>query len=120
METIARANVVKIARVEGGDPIEFAVEEDDSIIGSTVKSIFPGLSGIKFRTDHSTYRAVAFVDDRYHPPVGGWTDRIYICVFSNNQQLAEPDDQSSSTMEMIVAKAIGFFIPKSCSHQKKD
>ncbi|KAG4076519.1 hypothetical protein HA402_011335 [Bradysia odoriphaga] len=111
--------VVKIARSATANAVAFDVDEDGSIRLSYLRSIYPGVSGLTFQNDNGICHAVNYARGRFYPPNGGWSDRKYTCVFKITQQGAD-QQQANPQLELIIARALGFFIPKSWSHQKTD
>lgn len=72
---------VKVAEDEGEEPIELPLEDDGTLLLSTLAAQFPGTSGLKFRTESNTFRGVRLADVKFHPPENSWSDTIYYCVF---------------------------------------
>lgn len=72
---------VKVAEEEGEEPIELPLEDDSTLLLSTLTAQFPGTSGLKFRTESNTFRGVRLADVKFHPPENSWGDTIYYCVF---------------------------------------
>lgn len=72
---------LKVAEDEGEEPIELPLEEDGTLLLSTLTAQFPGTSGLKFRTESNTFRGVRLADVKFHPPEDSWGDAVYYCVF---------------------------------------
>lgn len=72
---------LKVAEDEGEEPIELPLEEDGTLLLSTLTAQFPGTSGLKFRTENNTFRGVRLADVKFHPPEESWGDTVYYCVF---------------------------------------
>ncbi|KAF6201236.1 hypothetical protein GE061_005683 [Apolygus lucorum] len=75
---------VLVAENEEEPPIELPLEDDQTLLLSTVDAQFPGASGIKFMNPSTgAPRGVRLASKRFHPPAndGGWGDRTYYCVF---------------------------------------
>uniref|UniRef100_A0A0A9WA35 TAR DNA-binding protein 43 n=1 Tax=Lygus hesperus TaxID=30085 RepID=A0A0A9WA35_LYGHE len=75
---------VLVAESEEEPPIELPLEEDQTLLLTTVDAQFPGASGIKFiNPSTGAPRGVRLASKRFHPPAndGGWGDRTYYCVF---------------------------------------
>lgn len=72
---------LKVAEDEGEEPIELPLEEDGTLLLSTLTAQFPGTSGLKFRTESNTFRGVRLADVKFHPPEDSWGDTVYYCVF---------------------------------------
>lgn len=74
---------LQVAEDEGEEPIELPIEDDGTLLLSTLSAQFPGAVGLKFKAPESkTYRGVRLTDGRLHPPPeGGWGLLIFYCVF---------------------------------------
>ena len=50
---------------------------------STLTSVFPGASGLKYRNPETNgIRAIRLVDGKLQPPESGWrSNSVYYCVF---------------------------------------
>ena len=74
---------VQVAEEEGLEPIELPVEEDGTMLLTTLTSQFPGASGLKYRNEETgTIRAVSLSESKFQPPESGWTSSsIFYCVF---------------------------------------
>ena len=74
---------VQVAEEEGAEVIELPIEDDGTMLLTTLTSQFPGASGLKYRNDETnTMRAVALADSKFSPPERGWTQSgVFYCVF---------------------------------------
>ncbi|XP_065215918.1 TAR DNA-binding protein 43-like [Planococcus citri] len=90
---------LKVAEDEGEEPIELPLEEDGTLLLSTLTAQFPGTSGLKFRTESNTFRGVRLADVKFHPPEESWGDTVYYCVF-----LKENKRKSDDNNDNLVAK----------------
>lgn len=77
------AGYIQVAEDEADEPIELPLEDDNTVLLTTLSSQFPGASGLKFRnSDTGTMRGVRLVDGRFQPPENGWpTIDVFYCVF---------------------------------------
>ena len=71
---------------ENDEPIEIPIEDDNTLLLSTLAAQFPGTCGLKFRTDSRALRGVRLADGRLHPPEDGWGNKIYFCVFPKGKK----------------------------------
>lgn len=75
---------VKIAEEEGDEPMELPIEEDGSLLLTTLMGQFPGACGLKYRNPESlAWRGIRLSDTKLFGPVelsGGWGTQIYITV----------------------------------------
>lgn len=73
---------VQVAEGEGEEPIEVPTEEDGTLALTTLQGLFPLTAGLKFRNpDTGVMRGVRLLEERFHPPDGGWGNNVYHCVF---------------------------------------
>ncbi|VDQ07384.1 unnamed protein product [Trichobilharzia regenti] len=74
---------VKICESEDDSPIEVPLEDDDTLLLSTLTAQFPDCTGLKYKSgDTGCYRGVRLVDDRLYPPADGhWHGNTFCCVF---------------------------------------
>lgn len=98
-------NFVFVAREESGEPKKCPLREDKTVPLSTLRSHFERLIGLKYRIrDENFTWAVRATESGFHPPQDGWGQRIYWCIFSeedrNNKRKCDATTSVSS-----VAKA---------------
>lgn len=75
---------LQVAEDEGEEPIELPVEEDGTLLSSTLQAQFPGACGLKYRNPESrAIRGVRSNEGRFYPPSteSGWGTQVYFCVF---------------------------------------
>lgn len=75
---------VQVAEEEGDETIELPIEEDGTLLLSTLQAQFVGTSGLKYRNPlTNATRGIRLSEGRLHPPVDedGWGAQIYLCVF---------------------------------------
>lgn len=98
-------NRVLVAREEGGTHMGFPLEKNGTVSLSTLRSCFKRVIGLKYRIEDENFdTAVRATEKGFHPPPGGWGQRIYWCIFSeedrNNKRKCDATTSVSS-----VAKA---------------
>lgn len=98
-------NCVFVAREKGGEPMMFPLGEDGTVSFSTLRSIYPRVIGLVYRIEDDNFTRVVRVNESgFHPPQDGWGQRIYWCIFSeedrNNKRKCDATTSVSS-----VAKA---------------
>lgn len=81
---------VQVAEEECEEPIELPLEDDGTLLLSTLTGQFPGASGLKYRNPGSkSMRGVRLADGRMHPPtLQGWKDEIFFCVFPKGSNIS--------------------------------
>ncbi|KAG4071735.1 hypothetical protein HA402_011889 [Bradysia odoriphaga] len=80
------------------DPLWVPTEDDGSLSLATIRSVFPGTCGLKFKTvEQEIQIAVKISNGRFIPPFGkkGWGCRRYLCVFSEEKKNTANTHQSS-------------------------
>lgn len=98
-------NFVFVARKEGGEHKRFPLGEDGTVSLSTLRSQFGQLTDMEYRIkDDNCTTVVPGNESGFHPPHDGWGQRIYWCIFSeedrNNKRKCDATTSVSS-----VAKA---------------
>lgn len=75
-------NFIRIYECEDGEPVEIPLEEDDTVLFTTLSGQFPKVSGLKYHGSGSTnFRAVKLSDGKLYQPAEGWAELKLICVF---------------------------------------
>lgn len=100
---------LQVAEEENEQPIELPLERDGTMLLTTVKGVYPGACGIKFRNpETNTQRGVRLVDGSLHPPTGGWNgSTIYLCVFPLKRKMEveeEPEERGSAKTKRLEKK----------------
>lgn len=74
---------IQVAEEFNDEPIELPLEEDGTLLLSTLQGQFPGACGLKYRNpENKAIRGIRLNDSRMHPPNNGWDSQtIYYCVF---------------------------------------
>ncbi|XP_054159788.1 TAR DNA-binding protein 43-like [Oppia nitens] len=101
---------IQVAEEEGEEAIEIPCEEDtnSSVLLSTLTSIFPGASGLKYRNSETgTFRGVRLTDGRLQPPEQGWrANSLYYCAFpkENKRKIDDQTEPSMAKTKRLEAK----------------
>lgn len=85
---------LQVSEEEGEEPIELPVEEDGTLLLSTLQAQFPGTCGLKYRNpDSRAIRGVRLNEGRLHPPIpeSGWGSQVYFCVFPKGGKYGKND-----------------------------
>lgn len=73
---------IQVAEDINEEPIELPIEEDGTLLLSTLQGQFPGSCGLKYRTESKAIRGIRLNENRLHPPSNGWENStVYFCVF---------------------------------------
>ena len=91
---------VQVAEVEGDEPIELPVEDDGTLLLSTLTGQFPGTCGLKYRNPETrAIRGVRLNEGRCHPPGSGWGSQIFYCVLPKENKRKSDDDLENSIIK---------------------
>lgn len=76
-------NYIPICENETAEVIELPLEQDGTLLLSTLTGQFDSALGLKYRhPDSKAMRGIRLADGKLHPPTSdGWVDEAYICVF---------------------------------------
>jgi len=90
-------NYVSVTEEEGGEAVEIPVEEDGTVLLTTLTAQFPGACGIKFRNPETrAWRGLRLADGRFFPPADtGWGNLIFVTVvpkLENLEKLRKTED----------------------------
>lgn len=87
-----------VAEDENEEPIELPVEEDGTLMLTTVSAQFPGCCGLKYRhPETTTIRGIRLRDGRLFPPPEGWGNLLYICSFPKESKRKAGENSESSS-----------------------
>lgn len=88
---------VKISCREGSEYMEFPMEDDGTLLVSTIQAQFPNAIGLKYRSSSGTWRAIRESENILNPPKGGWGNRVYCLTVtdSNKRRFEEPIENGS-------------------------
>lgn len=87
---------VQESEVEGSESIEIELEEDNSLLLTSLTSLFPDATGLKYRhPETNTLRGVKLADGKFIEPTDGWSAvPNYMCVFNRvSKRKNEEDDE---------------------------
>lgn len=75
-------NYVVVSEDEAGECIEIPVEEDNTVLLTTLCAQFPGACGLKFRNPETgAWRGLRLADGRFFPPADtGWGSTNFVAV----------------------------------------
>eukprot|EP00124_Ichthyophonus_hoferi_P003713 Ihof_evm3s341 gene=Ihof_evmTU3s341 len=72
--------------------MEVPLDDNNHIPLSTLQSMFEAASGLKYRNEETkAMRVVKLVNDEFHAPEGGWSDRVYLVVSKKDLVSCTPD-----------------------------
>lgn len=95
-ESSNKAMVIRVQESEdnNSESIEIELEDDNSLLLTSLTSLFPDATGLKFRhPETNTLRGVKLVDGKFAEPLGGWSSvKNYICVFNRGAKRKNDDD----------------------------
>lgn len=89
---------VKESEEEDSESIEIELEDDNSLLLTSLTSLFPDATGLKYRHPATnTLRGVKLADGKFVEPIDGWSAvKNYICVSTrgSKRKIEEDDDGS--------------------------
>jgi len=96
-------NYVVVSEDEAGEGIEIPVEEDGTVLLTTLCAQFPGACGLKFRNPETrAWRGLRLADGRFFPPADtGWGTTIFVVVMpkpDNVEKQRKPEDQGEAAV----------------------
>lgn len=63
------------------EPIELPIEDDGTMLLSTITAQFPGACGLKYRSDRGSWRGLRLAEERLQFPGTSWLDTTYVVVY---------------------------------------
>ncbi|CAH8666448.1 unnamed protein product [Heterobilharzia americana] len=94
---MAGVDYIRVCEDEDETPIEVPIEEDGTVLLTTLNSIFPKSTGLKYLAPESgCYRGVRLNDGKLYAPSDGWV-HVYQCAFPKDNKRKGNEDQNSST-----------------------
>lgn len=93
---------IQVAEEFNDEPIELPVEDDGTLLLSTLQGQFPGACGLKYRNpENKAIRGIRLNESRMHPPNNGWDSQtVYYCVFPK-ESFSENKRKSDDVMENV-------------------
>lgn len=89
-----------VAEDENEEPIELPIEEDGTLMLTTVSAQFPGCCGLKYRyPEAKNIRGIRLRDGRLYPPPEGWGTHLYICSFPKDTKRKIGDNGETSSIK---------------------
>lgn len=101
-QQLSKAGVIRVqeSQEDGAESIELELEEDSTLLLTSLTSLFPDATGLKYKhPETNTFRGVKLVDGRFAEPLNGWSSvQSYICVFNRGTKRKNnnADDQDST------------------------
>lgn len=94
---------ILVAENEEESPVELPLEENGTLLLSTVITQFPGATGLKFTNPKTgAHRAVRLTTEVFHSPEKeGWGDRTYFCVFPKDNKRKATEEEEAPAAKTI-------------------
>lgn len=97
---LSKAGVIRVqeSEEEGSESIEIELETDNSLLLTSLTSLFPEATGLKYRhPGTNTLRGVKLADGKFMEPLDGWSAvQNYICVFNRGSKRKNDDDDEAT------------------------
>ncbi|XP_058054874.1 TAR DNA-binding protein 43-like [Anopheles bellator] len=94
------SGTVLVSEEEGDEAVEIPLEDDSTLLLTTLQAQFFGACGLKYRNpENKVIRGVRLSDGKLHPfsPESGWGNHVYICVFPKENKRKCDDRTENST-----------------------
>lgn len=86
-----------VAEDENEEPIELPIEDDGTLMLTTVSAQFPGCCGLKYRhPETKNIRGIRLRDGRLYPPPEGWGNHLYVCSFPKESKRKSGENSESA------------------------
>ena len=74
-----KEDYVEISKHEDGShSMELPIEEDGTLLLSTIHMYYPKAVSMKYKSPKGNWRGVKFAHGMFFPPRGGWGTNVYI------------------------------------------
>lgn len=98
---------IAVAEEENEEPIELPIEDDGTLLLTTLSAQFPGACGLKYRNkDTGNFRGVRVVDGRLASPDGHWQGYVYIVVFPKAENKRKGDEAGACENPLAKTKRL--------------
>lgn len=90
---------IQVVDDEGEETIELPIEDDNTLLLSTLQAQFPGVCGLKYRNPETkSIRGIRLSEGKFYPPSSetGWGNHTYICVFPKENKRKSDDNLENS------------------------
>ncbi|VDM21374.1 unnamed protein product [Hydatigera taeniaeformis] len=77
---------------DDGTPVEIPLEDDKTLLLSTLAAQFPRATGLKYTSESGCMRGVRYSDGRIYPPPDGWQNRVYKIVVSYAKRKVDDEE----------------------------
>ncbi|VDQ04805.1 unnamed protein product [Trichobilharzia regenti] len=92
---MAGAEYIRVCEDEDETPVEVPIEDDGTVLLTTLNSIFPKSTGLKYLAPESgCYRGVRLNEGKLFAPADGWV-HVYQCAFPKDNKRKGNEDQNS-------------------------
>ena len=82
MGSLKQRKYVKVVEGESDEAVELPLEEDGTLLLSTLVAHWPGSSSLKYLSKSTnSVREIRAVEGRLNAPDDGWSSNLFICVF---------------------------------------
>ncbi len=64
---------------------ELPLEDDNTLLLSTVCATFANAIGLKYRHESGSLRGLRLANERFSPPEEGWSSVTFFCVYAKGE-----------------------------------
>ncbi len=106
---------ILVAEDFNDDPIELPIEEDNTLLLSTLQAQFPGATGLKYKNPETkAIRGIRLNDSKLHAPGNSWGAHVFYCVFPK-ESISENKRKSDDVMENVSKSKVSKCLSNKCT-----
>lgn len=72
-----------VEQIDCDDFMELPLENDGTLLLSTLKAQFPDAIGLKYKSETGGWRGIKLANDLLHPPHEGWEDKTLVVTIAS-------------------------------------
>jgi len=97
---------VGVSEEEAGEPVEIPIEDDGTVLLTTLSAQFPGACGLKFRNPETrSWRGLRLADGRFFPPADtGWGSLTFVTVMPKIENIEKLRKNEESSEQLGVLR----------------
>ncbi|CAH8872721.1 unnamed protein product [Trichobilharzia szidati] len=101
---MAGAEYIRVCEDEDETPVEVPIEDDGTVLLTTLNSIFPKSTGLKYLAPESgCYRGVRLNEGKLFAPSDGWV-HVYQCAFPKEKMYVDNKRKGNEDQNSLVSK----------------
>ena len=108
--------LVYVAVKYGETELDIEVEEDGTLLISSLQATWPTATGLSFVAENGRKRCVRVVNSKLFPPQGRWGDRIYDVIIQEEQSTCSGSSGPSGSIKKNSGSALQFNTTSGCQN----